>query len=788
MNWQIRQAIDLKNGYPRPVVYPKALLMPGSDAAHSWEVTITDGGVAVDLSDYSVTADFDRGNDTRVTLAGSKSGNVAIVLFDQSCYAIPGSMRGVMTLTKTGETIPVSEMFFPVLPPMPDTIVVPENVISIPELIAAAAGFMGMTADIEMLAPGETATVDIEVDEGDGHYILHFGIPGASDPLTGKVLVHCGDSISAGPWIDPDPITGIVPTFPVVAGARHGMTVHNTAISGAWLVHTNYHGTPAPYPLIDMIDSPGFLPDSIDYFTIMIGGNDEYGMEGLYDDYCLTNYSALYGACTSAQQAEARAAVPISNYIGLDWHNVNYTWWGCWNLILTYIRTTYPTAIIGIITPLLSDPINDPFQAELRSTLYTIAKKYGCAIRDANNADEWFSWGWTDGIGTAEAAVLKTQWSIDGVHPNAAAHVKMADRYEAWLLDGISGYGREPEYPKYFGEIKTKQGLYDAISDQFNGLFTGRNLATLFPTFASMMEKIGDGTFRNIRPGDYWDATLTGTYRDRYFETCPSGVTYYSDTGLTTAVGTTAQAYNAIYHSEGYCDITIGETTFYVSAAACLGYRTLSVSGFTFRGQIAAINPFIGNYMTKNHVVICGQYLFPNTSAMRRVSAVWYDTGAQNSWLGSFLYATMNDATNGIIRLFDGTVFEDYIYAGAGSGIVFPIEQKFSNSWNAENLIEAGRGKLFLPLEHEVFGSPLLSSRAYGCGVVKQWDLFRDGKDRIRKVIGGTATYDAYWLQSAQEGTPYGFSGVSAKGLPTPLGDNTYWISFPICFVLAVPD
>jgi len=71
--------------------------------------------------------------------------------------------------------------------------------------------------------------------------------------------------------------------------------------------------------------------------------------------------------------------------------------------------------------------------------------------------------------------------------------------------------------------------------------------------------------------------------------TCPVGVTYYSDTGLTTSVGTTSTAYTATYVNGDYSSISILSVTYYVDTSDCLAsnYYTY-MTGFL----IAAISDF----------------------------------------------------------------------------------------------------------------------------------------------------------------------------------------------------
>ena len=739
-----------------------SVMVVGDKNAHKISVTCKRGSVAADISTMTCSGTLINKNKHTVPALGTIIGNVATLEIPASWYAVAGPALLLVQLSNAAgtTTTTIYDAYTTVQDGATDVFYDPESII---------ASFAEIAASLVGSTPGTTGGSQ-------------------TDPLDGKVLVHLGDSISAGMGIDADPETGVIPTFPVVAGGWHNMTVHNLAISGAWMVNGMYHGTATPYPLVSMIDDAGFLPDAIDIITIMIGGNDEYGLEGLYDEYCLANYGDLYMNCTTAQQKAAQTAISIADYIGTPSDTADSTWWGCWNIVFAYLRTNYPEATIALMTPLLSDPVNDPYQAELRSSLYDIAKKYGCPIKDVNNSNEWFSWGWTDGIGTAEATALKDLWTIDSVHPNAAAHAKAAEKYNGWLMSGFAGSDALPhnEIMGLFPYRGVTQGPLETraeIAKEISGLSVGRDLSVIFPTFAAVMSKLADGSFNGIKVGDYWpDIPLPGVYRNYTLESCPTGVTYYSDTALTTSVDVTTETVNAAYVNETYCSIVIGGTTYYVSTSACNGYCEDTLSTATFRAQFAALQNY-PELIDQNHAVMCGVLTFFNGMAMRKSGAVWEDASALNPWLGSALYRTLNDPDYGIIRLFDSTIFSEYIYTGeSNDGMSFPLERKPTGNWNADNVVLDGRGILFLPLEHEVFGSHLFSSSPYGCGVARQWDLFKTGDTR-RKIGDGSAEHIVWYTASAQDGTPYGFCAVSPEGFPTVVGDNTYWCRFPICFI-----
>ena len=141
MNWIIRQAIDLKKGYPDVVVWPNALMLTGDKNAHTWEVEVFDSGVPVDLTGSIVNGYFIRDDGQTVYVAGSATGNKASVKMNVNCYAIQGSLRGVLRIVKAGETMTACEVFFTVKPDaIVGTIIDPGHVIpTLDELLAQIA-------------------------------------------------------------------------------------------------------------------------------------------------------------------------------------------------------------------------------------------------------------------------------------------------------------------------------------------------------------------------------------------------------------------------------------------------------------------------------------------------------------------------------------------------------------------------------------------------------------------------------------------------------------------------
>lgn len=85
------------------------VLQQGDKDANVFEVTVRDGSEAADLSGYSVTGYFQRGDSDRVPLTGSIEGNVVRVALQEACYAVSGSYAAFVRLVKagTGEKITI---------------------------------------------------------------------------------------------------------------------------------------------------------------------------------------------------------------------------------------------------------------------------------------------------------------------------------------------------------------------------------------------------------------------------------------------------------------------------------------------------------------------------------------------------------------------------------------------------------------------------------------------------------------------------------------------------------
>ena len=156
-NWLIEQEIDLQRGAQAPQVWPNALMLCGDNNAHTWRVTVLDGGEAAQVAG-SVTGYFVRPDGNTVAVQGSMTGNVASVVLAQACYAQEGDVKAVLRLSvSTGAKV---TLVLPVRNVLTDSIIDPGNVIpSLDDLLAQIASMEQLEDDI---SSAESARVSAE--------------------------------------------------------------------------------------------------------------------------------------------------------------------------------------------------------------------------------------------------------------------------------------------------------------------------------------------------------------------------------------------------------------------------------------------------------------------------------------------------------------------------------------------------------------------------------------------------------------------------------------------------
>ena len=114
VQWVIADRVDLsKDAQRQQVGAPEALMLPGDNEAHRWEITVLTNSEAADLTGASVAGYFLRSDGETVMVVGSVTdGNVVNVTLAQECYAIEGLMRAIVRVTLNGVITTVIQRLF----------------------------------------------------------------------------------------------------------------------------------------------------------------------------------------------------------------------------------------------------------------------------------------------------------------------------------------------------------------------------------------------------------------------------------------------------------------------------------------------------------------------------------------------------------------------------------------------------------------------------------------------------------------------------------------------------
>ena len=271
-----------------------------------------------------------------------------------------------------------------------------------------------------------------------------------------------------------------------------------------------------------------------------------------------------------------------------------------------------------------------------------------------------------------------------------------------------------------------------------NFVFEGFDLKNggRFASPASMHDAVASGDYKWTRTGDFWPITLNGTVHD-----------YATNT-----------------------DKNLANAAFKMEIAGIEVYNRYGDSGDIADG--------------KHHLLMCSRDLLPWTLQYRSENATWYDTAATNPYLGSHLYQTINNPTNGVLPRLLASELGAYVYAGAeNKGMRFLGEVKAASATTATSLAWMGRGRLFLPTEREVWGQDVWSEHGFGGGAAVQWPLFAGTLKHIQKGLGEGGSRYAWWGQSSCAGSAANFCCVTATGYPNSAAETNAYLSAPLCFL-----
>lgn len=262
--------------------------------------------------------------------------------------------------------------------------------------------------------------------------------------------------------------------------------------------------------------------------------------------------------------------------------------------------------------------------------------------------------------------------------------------------------------------------------------YEGRDLSTIFASAQELRNAVAAGDFSRIHVGDYWPVTLNGNYTD------------------------------------------CGEST------------TKTLSGAVAKLEVAGINTYM-NYgdtpVDVPHILFCSRDCLPNTTKWRKADTTWYNSSETNPWRGSAVYATLNV---GILPLLAATDIGKFIYEGPnGNGMRFLGEVKSGSATTATGWEWYDRGKLFLPMEREVWGAGIWSELTYGGGgLPMQWPIFAGSWRHVIKGLGDGGSRYHWWLGSSGAGNASNACGVGTDGNADD-GAASNLRAVPLCFLLA---
>lgn len=210
----------------------------------------------------------------------------------------------------------------------------------------------------------------------------------ADNVLEGKKLAACGDSITEGTSSHEQDSKGYYKNYAWFVAQRNNMTLYNDGISGTTMTN---NGSQNAFS----VNRYKNIPLDSDYITIWFGINDSAGTIGTIDD------------------------------------TENTTFYGAWNVVLTYLLNNMPsTTKIGLVATHNSG-------GEKRTAVLNIANKYGLKVFDIMGDPEIPYWNdRISGVPTPSADVTTlrlSQWFVDGQHPSKEGYEYISTAYENWL-------------------------------------------------------------------------------------------------------------------------------------------------------------------------------------------------------------------------------------------------------------------------------------------------------------------------------------------------------------------
>lgn len=225
-------------------------------------------------------------------------------------------------------------------------------------------------------------------------------------------------------------------------------------------------------------------------------------------------------------------------------------------------------------------------------------------------------------------------------------------------------------------------------------------------------------------------------------------------------------------------------------------------NGTVLQQQIAGINTYrgYGDPEIGNHVDFISRNLWPVSHTVNPV--LWNNgfSGAQCPFVASDLYLWLNSLAGTVAAdtaAPPDTALASVDYTNDGiwvqlpdslkaviSDKVFYAPRRYSSSGvlskdTGGEIISLG--KLWLPMEMEVYGTAIFGSSGYGiCGGV-QYPIFSNRQAMVKRY-GDNEWRSGWWLASAADGKTTSFCGVSSMGVAVSSNATSSGTRVPVCF------
>lgn len=226
----------------------------------------------------------------------------------------------------------------------------------------------------------------------------------------------------------------------------------------------------------------------------------------------------------------------------------------------------------------------------------------------------------------------------------------------------------------------------------------------------------------------------------------------------------------------------------------------------TINAQVAGINTYkgYGNPEIGNHIDFISKNLWPVAHAMNPVrwnnGFVSGDAGSEHPFLASDMYYWLNSLSGtvpGDTAAPPDTAATAVDYTADGIWIYLPDElqavitdkilylpKRYSDSGvltadNSAAMVSCG--KLWIPMEVEVFGTAMFGNSGYGVSGGAQYPIFASRGNAVKRY-GDNNWRSGWWLCSAAAGKSTSFVSVSSQGVAAFSSADSTGTRVPVCF------